>query len=414
MTYGWSILIIAVVIASLIELGVFNSANLSPSSCIATTGYSCTNPTLYASGALITKLGQVGTGPITITGTACTRNNTVTTITSVSSTALQSEQQQSIIFHCPLTTNATGTQFTGHLWIEYTTASQQNIIQEVGSVIAPVVSSNVSAYAPIAYITTNTNVIGINLNTKKIVYNFQIPIPGLYLAGISLSGSTAYLVNTGNEYSTFGNVIAFDLTTNTVTAIYNVEGVMNIAMAGSDAYLTSANIGGNIIKLDLTTGTTNSITSATFPGTTSGGIAISGSTAYVTTSGSDVFPFTTGNVVELNLITGNLIESVPPSGFGTFYYPGGIVISGSTAYVVSPNSDNVLILNINSGQVTGSIDSADFYAIHNIAISGSTAYIVDNNGGVYGTGNIIEVNTTPAFSDTVVLVGPFTTISETS
>ncbi len=58
MTYGWSILIIAVVIASLIELGVFNSTNSGTSACIGTTGYSCGTPILYASGALITNLGQ--------------------------------------------------------------------------------------------------------------------------------------------------------------------------------------------------------------------------------------------------------------------------------------------------------------------------------------------------------------------
>jgi len=56
MTYGWSILIIAVVIASLVELGVFNSVNSSPSSCIGVTGYSCTNPILYASGSLVTSM----------------------------------------------------------------------------------------------------------------------------------------------------------------------------------------------------------------------------------------------------------------------------------------------------------------------------------------------------------------------
>ena len=43
MTYGWAILIIAVVLAALFELGVFNGSNLAPQACIAESGLQCTN-----------------------------------------------------------------------------------------------------------------------------------------------------------------------------------------------------------------------------------------------------------------------------------------------------------------------------------------------------------------------------------
>ncbi len=43
MTYGWAILIIAVVLAALFELGVFNGSNLAPQACIAEAGFQCTN-----------------------------------------------------------------------------------------------------------------------------------------------------------------------------------------------------------------------------------------------------------------------------------------------------------------------------------------------------------------------------------
>ena len=57
MTYGWAILIIAVVLAALFELGVFNGSNLAPQACIAQAGFVCKNPIYTANGIGII-LGQ--------------------------------------------------------------------------------------------------------------------------------------------------------------------------------------------------------------------------------------------------------------------------------------------------------------------------------------------------------------------
>lgn len=46
MTYGWAILIIAVVLAALFSLGVFSGGNLLGNSCVASPGYECTTATL--------------------------------------------------------------------------------------------------------------------------------------------------------------------------------------------------------------------------------------------------------------------------------------------------------------------------------------------------------------------------------
>ncbi len=54
MTYGWAILIIAVVLAALFELGVFNGSNLAPQACIAQAGFVCRNPIYTANGIGIT------------------------------------------------------------------------------------------------------------------------------------------------------------------------------------------------------------------------------------------------------------------------------------------------------------------------------------------------------------------------
>ena len=58
MTYGWAILIIAVVLAALFSLGVFNSGALLGTACIAASGYMCTNPSLSTSGNVVFTFGQ--------------------------------------------------------------------------------------------------------------------------------------------------------------------------------------------------------------------------------------------------------------------------------------------------------------------------------------------------------------------
>ncbi|MDE1768908.1 MAG: hypothetical protein KGH62_06120, partial [Candidatus Micrarchaeota archaeon] len=76
MTYGWAILVIAVVIGALYQLGVFNSGTLGGSSCLATSGFLCQNPIINTSGYLGVTFGQIGTSSITITAVACTSNTT--------------------------------------------------------------------------------------------------------------------------------------------------------------------------------------------------------------------------------------------------------------------------------------------------------------------------------------------------
>ena len=44
MTYGWAILIIAVVLAALFAIGTFGGSAGTPDACIAQPGYTCTTP----------------------------------------------------------------------------------------------------------------------------------------------------------------------------------------------------------------------------------------------------------------------------------------------------------------------------------------------------------------------------------
>ncbi len=58
MTYGWAILIIAVVLGALFSLGVFSGGNLLGTSCVSSPGYLCSNPSLATTGQLSFTFGQ--------------------------------------------------------------------------------------------------------------------------------------------------------------------------------------------------------------------------------------------------------------------------------------------------------------------------------------------------------------------
>ena len=56
MTYGWAILIIAIVLVALFELGIFGGSTL-PTSCVAQSGFICQNP-VYVGQNIIVTIGQ--------------------------------------------------------------------------------------------------------------------------------------------------------------------------------------------------------------------------------------------------------------------------------------------------------------------------------------------------------------------
>ncbi|MGC8496125.1 MAG: hypothetical protein ACP5MX_02880 [Candidatus Micrarchaeia archaeon] len=61
MTYGWAILIIAIVLAVLFFLGVFSSSTFTGTVCVASSGFQCSNPILH-DGTFSATIGQaIGT-----------------------------------------------------------------------------------------------------------------------------------------------------------------------------------------------------------------------------------------------------------------------------------------------------------------------------------------------------------------
>ena len=58
LTYGWALLIIAIVLAALFQLGIFNGSTLLGTSCVAAPGFLCSNPVLLTTGNVAFTIGQ--------------------------------------------------------------------------------------------------------------------------------------------------------------------------------------------------------------------------------------------------------------------------------------------------------------------------------------------------------------------
>jgi hypothetical protein len=147
MTYGWSILIIAIVMVALFTLGVFGNTGGLGTSCIAAPGYLCQNPVLaHGTGVLTFTFGQ-NTGSthytpiIVVTNQANTLNangfpsgNSIgTPVTGAQDTSLviasnvfPSGSTASVsvtLDSTQLPSNTAGSRFTGYIWEAYNTGS---------------------------------------------------------------------------------------------------------------------------------------------------------------------------------------------------------------------------------------------------------------------------------------------------
>ena len=145
MTYGWSILIIAIVLVSLFELGIFGSSSLSGNgSCIAQTQFLCTKPILASNGILMATIGET-LGQVTLTGIACINNTSQpSSFNAVSPVTINNGETFQIGFYCHISSNAIGTSFNGNLWMQYNTPVASGQIIKIGSVSLKVTISSTS------------------------------------------------------------------------------------------------------------------------------------------------------------------------------------------------------------------------------------------------------------------------------
>lgn len=166
MTYGWAILIVAVVLGALYQLGVFGTSTsaLAPA-CLASSGFLCQTPTLNTSGYLAVKFGQIGTSSLTISNLACTTNVTAPSSTTSVGLTLTSGETAILAFSCPLTSNSLGSAFKGYLWLTYNTPTQSGVVDRIA-----VVTSRVSTTGNVIAILGGGPSAGGNLPPSHYIY----------------------------------------------------------------------------------------------------------------------------------------------------------------------------------------------------------------------------------------------------
>jgi len=82
-TYGWVVLIIAIVLLGLYELGLFNPNTYISTQCDFTSDFSCLNAFLYSNGTLQINIVQSTTSPINVTAIGCNTNGLPTNMTKI-------------------------------------------------------------------------------------------------------------------------------------------------------------------------------------------------------------------------------------------------------------------------------------------------------------------------------------------
>lgn len=149
MTYGWAILVIAVVLAALFSLGVFTGGNGLPTACIGQAGYLC-QLQVFSAGNLIVTIGQS-------TGTSWTSVGVVflnqSAITNAGTATVYAAPNVMLVGGSALTTMSSGVQYSGNvlvpgapttkgssingqLWAKYSTSAGGPFYTEIGTITA--------------------------------------------------------------------------------------------------------------------------------------------------------------------------------------------------------------------------------------------------------------------------------------
>ncbi|MGC8710106.1 MAG: hypothetical protein ACP5RF_00615 [Candidatus Micrarchaeia archaeon] len=122
MTYGWAILIIAVILGAFFSIGVFNPSLFVSSTCVLSSGLECTNYLLSANGMLTVSIENSMQDPINITGIGCSENKTTTGMTALSPQAyIPLGRTYTFNITCAGASNSIiGSLYEGYLQVNYT------------------------------------------------------------------------------------------------------------------------------------------------------------------------------------------------------------------------------------------------------------------------------------------------------
>ncbi len=293
MTYGWSILVIAIALVSLFELGFFNASSGAPSVCIAETGFLCTETNLYNTGIMSMTFAQSLNPTMEINGVACTQNNTApTTFQYVNITSFEGEDT-AITFQCITTPITVGFKFSGDVWIRYS-SNNQNLIDKYAIVTASAKAMPFSVFGSF-YVGDHCRTLIMNPNGEE-----------LYIAGCN-SGEV-------HIFSTKNNAV--------VNTISYSTGLSSIALNPQGTLLYATESSSNAIAVISTSSNTvvNSIVTGNNPLSIS--FCNSGSIAYAINYSNQA------RVSVINVSSNTVVNSIIPNGMEGdtyFYYPSGVL-----------------------------------------------------------------------------------------
>ncbi|MDE1865739.1 MAG: hypothetical protein KGH94_03855 [Candidatus Micrarchaeota archaeon] len=141
MTYGWTMLVIIVVVASLFYIGVFGTNESSGTHAAITPGYKVTILSFASNGVLSAAVGSAVI-PLNVIATNCSSSGAIAPsywpINGII-ISIKAQTTQNLTFQCPVTSLNFGSSFTGTLWIEYPQNGQNQIIK-VATMTATVTS----------------------------------------------------------------------------------------------------------------------------------------------------------------------------------------------------------------------------------------------------------------------------------
>jgi YVTN family beta-propeller protein len=339
MTYGWAILVVAVVLGALYSLGIFNGANFLGGTCVAAPGYLCTNPLLRTDGILNFTFGYQGPN-VTIAGFACSNSSVApSSFASSGSSDLEPGQQEDVGTTCTLSSDALGTQFSGYLWVEYDQAGQSDLIARFATI-----GTTVEAQPPNyqLYIATNCggncgNLYIMDTSDGSIEHSYYFNA-GPFILSVSPDGKQAFLPSvygTANIISTSNGVLI-----GTIPNVYAWPGTPVVfSPSGDYAYEVSGNYG----VVAVTTSNDVVVERTASYGGPFEGFAISpdGKWLYLPSynSGAGVEVVSTSNYINTaNIPVGSYelsAEAVTPNGAQLF------VATSTSVYAISTSTDSV-------------------------------------------------------------------------
>ncbi|MGB9732884.1 MAG: hypothetical protein ACPLYE_03275, partial [Candidatus Micrarchaeales archaeon] len=202
MTYGWAILIIAVVLGALFQLGVFNKNSYAPIGCIPQSGFLCSNPVLSTSGVLTVTVGQAIAQQLSnVNVYFVPSGGTLSNAASASIGTLNVGQKATVQLQLPTGSPYPGsytldTPLTGYIYLGFTAYGASQTVK-IGTLTTKVQSTSTAALAP-PPATVPTGIVAYVPITITNSQSTATPAPFQQMIQFSESSYSNYIAYNGN------------------------------------------------------------------------------------------------------------------------------------------------------------------------------------------------------------------------